>query len=286
MTLDNLFRVHALYELRRYWPLDHYVGRDHDPMADLDLVTPLLEDSVRYKLTAKEGCAAEAVKNWAMYQLRIREIWPSTTKSPVDDSELQTRLLQGGMKCLSENTYVTAPEYTQLQGLEVWALREVFRRSAFVYARMLREVELVEYFQTPEHAPETLRLVPKMVESASESPSEHLGLQKAQELEILKEIRKLGYDPMKLPKFKGKLWVKSAVYTELLKNKLTKNLFSTRGIYTKAWERLSAQKLISEVRESGSFSSAPVGAGKGSDMEAVVTDRRLWQWPAGPIHRT
>ena len=68
-----------------------------------------------------------------------------------------------------------------------------------------------------------------------QSPKTHIYRQRAQEKFIFAEIKRLGYDPKKLPKNQGtKPGVKSAIWKEAEKQN---KIFSTRGVFDKAWER-------------------------------------------------
>lgn len=67
--------------------------------------------------------------------------------------------------------------------------------------------------------------------------------QPAQEAEIIRVLIQLGHDPMRLPpRSPGRPWVKSAVWADIGRSPL----FTTEGVFKKAWERLRAGGLIAE----------------------------------------
>lgn len=132
MSLDNLLRDNARQDLKRFTPDAHYaMGRDHKPIADRELVKPLLFEPVRFGLTPREGVAATALDSLATYEIESRAIfdranpardWDDTTKPP-------------GMTFDDER--------------QIWGRWECFRDSALRYARMLRDEQLIERYQTP-----------------------------------------------------------------------------------------------------------------------------------------
>lgn len=136
MNLDSLLRDYARQDLQRFCPSAHYWMRDHDPIADRELVAPLLGEPVRFGLTPRERVAATALDALSTYALRSRAIWDAV--SPVRD--------------IGDTT--PAPEMTFDEEREIWARREVFRSAALVYARTLGDVQLIEAYQTPAPAPE------------------------------------------------------------------------------------------------------------------------------------
>lgn len=69
--------------------------------------------------------------------------------------------------------------------------------------------------------------------------------QRAQESLILEIIKQLGYEPTALPqRVKGKPWVKAEVWG---KAQNSNGMFSTKGVFNKAWDRLRWNKEIKEV---------------------------------------
>ena len=135
MNIDNLLRDYARHDLQRLCPPAHYWLRDHDPIADRELVEPLLREPVRFGLTPREIVAATAMRDLATYTISSRAIWDAAY--PARDSGDTT----------------PTPGMTFDQEREIWARREVFRNSALVYARMLGDTQLIERYQSPEPAP-------------------------------------------------------------------------------------------------------------------------------------
>ena len=135
MNIDNLLRDYARHDLQRLCPPAHYWLRDHDPIADRELVEPLLREPVRFGLTPREIVAATAMRDLATYTISSRAIWDAAY--PARDSGDTT----------------PTPGMTFDQEREIWARREVFRNSALVYAGMLGDTQLIERYQTPEPAP-------------------------------------------------------------------------------------------------------------------------------------
>lgn len=139
MSLDNLLRAYARQELKRLCPAAHYWMRDHNPQADRELTEPLLHEPARFALTPRELAAAHALADLATYEIRSRAIWSEAF--PVRDT--------------SDTSEVGAMSKQQTR--EIDARREVYRRSALVYAQMLKDDQLIEGFQplamTPSAAP-------------------------------------------------------------------------------------------------------------------------------------
>ena len=82
------------------------------------------------------------------------------------------------------------------------------------------------------------RMVDKAKTKPETSAPEHRPISRFrhQEDEIIRVIVELGYNPVELPKLQpGKPWVKSEVRTRLQ---------FTKGVFDKAWERLSSQNRI------------------------------------------
>lgn len=73
-----------------------------------------------------------------------------------------------------------------------------------------------------------------------------IGRQRAQEIAILEELRRLGYDPEALPRWNAKAGPKAQARRELLKSR--PDIFQSEGIFDKGWGRLRAAR---EVKESG-----------------------------------
>ena len=153
MNIDNLLRDYARHDLQRLCPPAHYWLRDHDPIADRELVEPLLREPVRFGLTPREIVAATAMRDLATYTISSRAIWDAAY--PARDSGDTT----------------PTPGMTFDQEREIWARREVFRNSALVYAGMLGDTQLIERYQTPEPAPAPDTATPTTeTDSASTAP--------------------------------------------------------------------------------------------------------------------
>lgn len=165
MNIDNLLRDYARHDLQRLCPPAHYWLRDHDPIADRELVEPLLREPVRFGLTPREIVAATAMRDLATYTISSRAIWDAAY--PARDSGDTT----------------PTPGMTFDQEREIWARREVFRNSALVYAGMLGDTQLIERYQTPEPAPapDTATPAPVAVETPHERRARWLDMFEAEE---------------------------------------------------------------------------------------------------------
>lgn len=65
----------------------------------------------------------------------------------------------------------------------------------------------------------------------------------AQEAEVLRVLRELGYEPTRLPpRPAGKAWVKSEAWSKIG----VCQLFASEGVFDKAWERLRGSGLVAE----------------------------------------
>jgi hypothetical protein len=128
MNLDNLLRDHARQDLCRFCPKpEHY-------MTDKELAWPLLTAP---GLAPRERVAATALDALASFETLVKRTVEETT-SPALDMDEEAPV--GGM--------------TFDQRRQIWARRELFRRAALVYARMLNDEQLIEHYLTPESAPE------------------------------------------------------------------------------------------------------------------------------------
>lgn len=148
MNIDNVLRAYAQQDLKRLCPAAHYWMRDHNPQADRELTEPLLHEPARFALTPRELAAAHALADLATYEIRSRAIWSEAF--PVRDTS-DTREV-GAM--------------SEQQTREIDARREVYRRSALVYARMLNDALLIESFQPSQPAepePPAAPVVPERV---------------------------------------------------------------------------------------------------------------------------
>ena len=135
MNFDHLLRDYARQDLQRFCPAAHYWLREHNPTADRELTEPLLGEPMRFGLTPRERVAATSLGDLATYEITSRAIWDKA--NPARDSE--------------DTTPTTGTTFDQER--EIWGRREVFRRSAFVYARMLDDAQLIEHYRTPQPAP-------------------------------------------------------------------------------------------------------------------------------------
>ncbi len=135
MNFDDLLRDYARRDLQRFCPAAHYWLRDHNPIADRELVEPLLIRPVEFGLTPLEHVAADALGKLTTYTITSRAIWDAAY--PARDTRDTT----------------PAPGTTFNQEREIWGRREVFRSSALVYARLLDDAQLIELYGTPLPAP-------------------------------------------------------------------------------------------------------------------------------------
>ena len=135
MSLDTLLRDYARQDLQRFCAANHYLHRDHNPIADRELTEPLLREPVRFGLTPRERIAATALGDLTTYTIRSRAIWDAA--HPVRDSD--------------DPTPTTGTTFDEER--EIWGRRECFRADALVYARMLGDTTLIEHYQTPWTAP-------------------------------------------------------------------------------------------------------------------------------------
>lgn len=149
MNLDNLLRDYARQDLCRFCPKpEHY-------LTDKELAWPLLTAP---GLAPRERVAATALDALASFEALVKRTVEETTSPALDMNE-------------------QAPEWgmTFDQVRQIWARREVFRRAALVYARMLGDEQLIEHYQTPEPGPERESAdstvpVPVVAENASDAP--------------------------------------------------------------------------------------------------------------------
>lgn len=130
MSIDNLLRDYARQDLQRLCPVAHDWLREHDPMADRELTEPLLREPRRFGLTPRERVAATALGDLTTYTIRSRAILGAAYPA----RDLDAPILTTGM--------------TPDQEREIAARREVHRRSALEYARMLGDEQLIECYQT------------------------------------------------------------------------------------------------------------------------------------------
>jgi hypothetical protein len=129
MDLRPRLRAYAINDLQRFCSSTHYLLRDHDPVADCELTQPLLEKFASLGLTPRELAAAQALNDLATYEIRSRLIWAAAF--PVRDV----------------GSPPVESDMTENQNREIYGRFEVYRRSALAYARMLNDLQLIEYFQ-------------------------------------------------------------------------------------------------------------------------------------------
>ena len=128
MNLDNLLRDYARQDLCRFCPKpEHY-------MTDKELAGPLLSAP---GLAPRERVAATALDALASFEALVKRTVEETTSPAL---EMGPPLPNEGLP------------FDQMR--QIWARRELFRRAALVYARMLNDEQLIEHYQTPEPAPE------------------------------------------------------------------------------------------------------------------------------------
>ena len=118
MDARELLRTYTLEELRRLVPPGHYLLRPHSHQADLELVELLLQFPERFELTPREHGAADALSALAKHELRSRDM---SRGHPVRDFDDPT----------------PPPGVTEDEQREMDGRREVMRRSALVFARMI-----------------------------------------------------------------------------------------------------------------------------------------------------
>ena len=125
----RLLRLSAINDLKRFTPPAHYVAREYDPSADLELTDSVLARPASLGLTPHEMAAAHALDALAKFQNLSREIWEKT--SPARD--------------IGDHT--PPPEITLDQQRQIDARCELYRQAALIYARTLGDVQLIEAYQ-------------------------------------------------------------------------------------------------------------------------------------------
>lgn len=127
MLMDNRLRAYARQDLSRFGQ-----GRN---LNDTELAGPLLSAP---GLSPRELDAATALDALAKFEALVKRTVEETT-SPALDMDEPLPDVEG---------------LTFDQVRHLWARRELFRRAALVYARMVGDEQLIEHYQTPEPAPE------------------------------------------------------------------------------------------------------------------------------------
>lgn len=124
MNMDNRLKFCARQDLHRF-----FQGRD---LTDAQLAGPLLSAP---GMSLRERDAATALDALASYEaMRKRTVEETTSSIGMDEDAPDDGL-------------------TFEQVRHLWARREVYRRAAFVYARMIGDEQLIEHYQTPEPEP-------------------------------------------------------------------------------------------------------------------------------------
>jgi hypothetical protein len=126
-AIDQL-RVHARYDLQRFYPLNYFLGKDYSLIADFNLTWPLLQAPATNRLTAREITAATALKDLSVYENRYKKIWKDT--KPVKD--------------ISEKGYTGLSES---ESREIYTLLEIFYCSALSYMQAIGAPSLVKVFE-------------------------------------------------------------------------------------------------------------------------------------------
>lgn len=126
MSLDDLLRAYARQDLNRFCQ-----GRN---LNDTELAGPLLSAP---GLSPRELDAATALDALAKFEALVKRTVEETTSQALDIAE--------------EEAPECGMNFEQMR--QIWARREVFRRAALVYARMVGDEQLIEHYQTPEPAP-------------------------------------------------------------------------------------------------------------------------------------
>lgn len=130
----DLLKAHARHDLQRLIPAAHYWLREHAPIADRELTTPLLQNPIG--LSPREYVAAKALATLATYELESRAILEKAY--PARDIGDET----------------DCPGETFDEKRQIWGRLEVHRRDALVYAREIGNSQLIEAYQHPIAGPE------------------------------------------------------------------------------------------------------------------------------------
>lgn len=159
MLMDNRLRAYARQDLSRFSQ-----GRN---LTDTELAGPLLSAP---GLSPRELDAATALDALAKFEALVKRTVEETT-SPALDMDEPLPDVEG---------------LTFDQVRDVWARREVYRRAALVYARMVGDEQLIEHYQTPEPAPEREHFNGTADLRNDNRPSEWIELAQKRADEILK----------------------------------------------------------------------------------------------------
>ena len=126
-AIDQL-RAHARRDLQRFYPLNHYLGRDYEPVADLELTAPLLQAPATNKLTAREVAAATALNDHAIYENRYQKIWKDA-------------------KLVHDTSERDSGELSESDKREIYARFEIFCCAALSYAQVIGAPYLIKAFE-------------------------------------------------------------------------------------------------------------------------------------------
>lgn len=126
-AIDQL-RAHALRDLERFYPSNHYWMRPYSLEADYEITAPLIREPESYRLTGREFAAVTAFHNMTFCEMRRRKIYGDA--HPVRD--------------IGDST--PSPGVSESNQLEIEARHKIFMESALSYARLIGEQSLIEAF--------------------------------------------------------------------------------------------------------------------------------------------
>lgn len=129
-AIDQL-RAHALRDLERFYPSNHYWMRPYSPEADFEVTDPLLRQPESFRLTARELAAATAFHNMTFAEMRRRKIYGDA--HPARD--------------MGDDT--PSPGVSESHKMEIVARHAIFMASALSYSRLIGEPSLIDAF-TPQ----------------------------------------------------------------------------------------------------------------------------------------
>lgn len=161
MNLDKILRDYARQDMRRFYPQTEH------SLTDCELAGSLLSAP---GLSPRERVAATALDALASFEAMLKRTVEETTTAEETTSPLDMDVdaPYGGLT------------FDQVRHL--WARREVYRRAALVYARMVGDEQLIEHYQTPEPAPE-LEVSPSQSAASKGTPPK---LNEGEKTEILR----------------------------------------------------------------------------------------------------
>lgn len=157
--IDQL-RAHARRDLERFCQPNHYLLRDHDPAADIELTTRLLQSPAQLQLTAREIAAATALNHLATFEKRSRTIWGDFDVARDVGSKVLVKDIPA-----SENGEVVArfetiypADIPATQAAEITSRLEMFRQSALSYTHIIAEPYLIKAFKQAAPATEAAKV--------------------------------------------------------------------------------------------------------------------------------